>query len=75
MKSEFLLAFNEICSDRGLPRAVVLDAVEKALVSAYRRNTDINTVENVTAEIDPSSGEARIYVQKEVVDEVSEEAD
>ncbi len=72
MKSEFLLAFNEICSDRGLPRAVVLDAVEKALVSAYRRNTDINTVENVTAEIDPSSGEARIYVDKEVVDEVAD---
>jgi N utilization substance protein A len=48
--------------------------VEKALVSAYRRNTDINTVENVTAEIDPSSGEARIYVQKEVVDEVSDPA-
>jgi N utilization substance protein A len=74
MKSEFLLAFNEICSDRGLPRAVVLDAVEKALVSAYRRNTDTNTVENVTAEIDPSTGEARIYVQKEVVEEVADPA-
>jgi N utilization substance protein A len=74
MKSEFLLAFNEICSDRGLPRAVVLDAVEKALVSAYRRNTDVNTVENVTAEIDPSSGEARIFVQKEVVEEVADPA-
>jgi N utilization substance protein A len=74
MKSEFLLAFNEICSDRGLPRAVVLDAVEKALVSAYRRNTDADTVENVAAEIDPSSGEARIFVQKEVVEEVADPA-
>jgi N utilization substance protein A len=72
MKSEFLLAFNEICSDRGLPRAVVLDAVENALVSAYRRNIDANTVENVSAEIDPSSGEAKIFVQKEVVEEVSD---
>ncbi len=74
MKSEFLLAFNEICSDRGLPKAVVLDAVEKALVSAYRRNIDANTVENVSAEIDPSSGEARIYVDKEVVEEVADPA-
>ncbi|MEA3377440.1 MAG: transcription termination factor NusA [Chloroflexota bacterium] len=74
MKSEFLLAFNEICSDRGLPRAVVIDAVEKALVSAYRRNTDANTVENVTAEIDPTSGEALIYVQKEVVEDVTDPA-
>ena len=74
MKSEFLLAFNEICSDRGLPKAVVLDAVEKALVSAYRRNIDANTVENVKAEIDPTSGEAKIYVDKEVVEEVADPA-
>ncbi len=72
MKSEFLLAFNEICSDRGLSRAVVLDAVENALISAYRRNIDANTVENVSAKIDPSSGEARIFVEKEVVKEVSD---
>jgi N utilization substance protein A len=72
MKSEFLLAFNEICSDRGLPRAVVLDAVENALVSAYRRNIDANTVENVSAKIDPSSGEAKIFVEKEVVEEVND---
>jgi N utilization substance protein A len=74
MKSEFMLAFNEICSDRGLPRAVVLDAVEKALVSAYRRDIDANTVENVSAEIDPSTGEAKIYVDKEIVEEVSDPA-
>jgi len=72
MKSEFLLAFNEICSDRGLPRAVVLDAVENALVSAYRRNIDANTVENVSARIDPSTGEAKIFVEKEVVEKVSD---
>lgn len=72
MKSEFLLAFNEICSDRGLPREVVLDAVENALVSAYRRDVDINSTDNVTAKIDPNSGEARIYVDREVVEEVSD---
>jgi hypothetical protein len=27
MKSDFLLAFNQICSDRGLPREVVLEAL------------------------------------------------
>ena len=74
MKSEFLLAFNEICSDRGLPRAVVLDAVEKALVSAYRRDIDANTVDNVQAEIDPTTGEAKIFVEKEVVEVVSDPA-
>lgn len=72
MKSEFLLAFNEICSDRDLPREIVLDAVEAALVSAYRRCVDVNSVENVTAEIDPSTSKARIFVEKEVVEEVAD---
>jgi len=72
MKSEFLLAFNEVCSDRGLPREVVLEAVETALVSAYRRSTDLNNTENVTAKIDPNSGEAHIFVDREVVEEVTD---
>lgn len=72
MKSEFLLAFNEICADRDLPREVVLDAVEKALVSAYRRSVDAKTTENVTARIDPHSGQAKILVEKQVVEEISD---
>jgi N utilization substance protein A len=46
--------------------------VEKALVSAYRRDIDANTVENVTAEIDPTTGEAKIFVEKEIVEVVSD---
>jgi N utilization substance protein A len=70
MKSEFLLAFNQICSERGLPPEVVLDALRTALVSAYRRNANISSAQNVTVEIDQNSGEASIYVEKEAVDEV-----
>jgi N utilization substance protein A len=70
MKSEFLLAFNQICSERGLPPEVVLDALRTALVSAYRRNANISSAQNVTVEIDSSSGQAAIFVEKEAVDEV-----
>ena len=70
MKSEFLLAFNQICSERGLPPEVVLDALRTALVSAYRRNTNISTAQNVAVEIEPNSGQALIYVEKEAVEEV-----
>ncbi len=70
MKSEFLLAFNQICSERGLPPEVVLDALRTALVSAFRRNANISSAQNVTVEIDPSSGQAAIFVEKEAVDEV-----
>ncbi len=72
MKSEFLLAFNEVCSDRGLPREIVLSAVESALVSAYRRNVDIDDTDNVTAKIDPSTGEVSVFIEKTVVEDVSD---
>jgi N utilization substance protein A len=72
MKSDFLLAFNQICSDRGLPREVVLEALQMALVSAYRRNVDSSGSQNVTAEVDPETGKAHIFVEKQVVEEVTD---
>jgi N utilization substance protein A len=70
MKSEFLVAFNQICSERGLPPEVVLDALRTALVSAYRRDVNISSAQNVAVEIDPTTGQASIFVEKEAVEEV-----
>lgn len=72
MKSEFLLAFNQVCSDRGLPREVVLEALQTALVSAYRHNMGISPTQNVTAELDLETGKARVLVEKQVVESVSD---
>lgn len=52
MKSEFLLAFNQICSERNLPKEVVLEALTTALVSAYRRDVNASSAQNITAVID-----------------------
>jgi transcription termination/antitermination protein NusA len=52
MKSEFLLAFNEICESRGLPKEDVLEALKTALVSAYRRDANVSNTQDVRAEID-----------------------
>ncbi len=68
MKSEFMLAFNEICQSRGLPRDIVLEALKVALISAYRRNTFSSANQEITAEIDQQTGEAVIFAEKEVVD-------
>ena len=73
MKSEFLLAFNQICSDRGLPREVVLEALQMALVSAYRRSVDADANQNVTAKVSLETGKAHVFVEKQVVDEVVED--
>ena len=48
MKSEFILAFNEICEQRGLPKDEVFEALKTALVSAYRRDTNIRAQQKVT---------------------------
>jgi N utilization substance protein A len=73
MKSEFLLAFNEICDSRGLSKDVVLEAIETALVSAFRRNIGVSNNQNITAKIDPLTGAATIYAEKEVVDSVQDD--
>lgn len=70
MRSEFEVAFNEITEMRALPREVVLEALQTALVSAYRRDAGASAAQNVEANIDPATGRARIFVEKEVVEGV-----
>jgi N utilization substance protein A len=72
MKSEFLLAFNQICSERNLPREVVLEALTTAFVSAYRRDVNASSAQNITAVIDSQTGSAHIYAEKEVTDQVTD---
>ncbi len=70
MRSEFEVAFNEITELRSLPREVVLEALQTALVSAYRRDTTASAAQRVEVTIDPNNGRARIFVEKEVVESV-----
>ncbi|GIK64066.1 MAG: hypothetical protein BroJett018_18600 [Chloroflexota bacterium] len=67
MKSDFTLAFNEILETRALSKEVVLEALEQALVSAYRRDANIGSnQQRIQAHIDPT-GRPQIFVEKEVV--------
>ena len=68
MNKEFISAINHVCHERQLPKEVVLEAVEAALISAYKRNFGV--AQNITAKVDPDTGEARVFVEKEVVAEV-----
>lgn len=70
IKGEFLKAIQQVSAERGLAAEVVLDAVEQALASAYKRDYDEEA--SVVAKIDPETGEVRIYSQLEVVEEVEE---
>ena len=70
MKNEFLLAFNEICEARGLPKEDVFEALKTALVSAYRRDMNVSNTQKVSVEIDPRTGDPTIFAEKEVVDNI-----
>jgi N utilization substance protein A len=68
MKNDFIIAINQVCSERQLSKEVVLEAVEAALISAYKRN--FGSTQNIVARIDPETGDAQVYAEKEVVEEV-----
>ena len=68
MNKEFISAINQVCHERQLAKEVVLEAIEAALISAYKRN--FGAAQTITARIDPETGVSRIFVEKEVVPEV-----
>ena len=68
MNKEFISAINQVCHERQLSRDVVLEAIEAALISAYKRN--FGAAQTITAKIDPETGAAKVFVEKEVVTEV-----
>ncbi len=70
MKSDFIRAINQVCAERGLTVEVVLDALEQALVSAYKR--DFGPAQHLEAKIDPSTGEMSMFTGKEVVEAVED---
>jgi len=72
MKTEFEIAFNEITELRSLPREVVLEALQNALISAYRRDAAASAAQRVDVTLDPNTGRSKIFVEKEVVDSVIE---
>lgn len=69
MTNQFISAIEQICDEKGLSKDIVLEAVEQALAAAYKKDYGDRDQE-VRAELDANSGEPRIFISKEVVDEV-----
>lgn len=71
MKSEFEIAITQLAADRNLDPRVILEAIEMALVSAYKRN--YGSSQNVSVTLDPRTGQAQVYVKKVVTEQVEDE--
>lgn len=70
MKSEFMIAITQLAAEKNLPKEVVLQAMEAALVSAYKKDADIEG--NVAVRIDRETGEHQVFIERTVVQEVED---
>ncbi len=73
MNGELIRALEQLEEERGISKAVLLEAVESALVSAYKKNFG-GTGQNLRVEVDPKTGEIRVYSVKTVVEQVRDPA-
>lgn len=73
MKSEFVLALNQISAERTLPRDVITKVVEQAIVQAYRKYANVMAGQAVSSIVDIDTGDMRVFLEKEVVESVSDE--
>ena len=64
----FLEAVHALGKEKGLETEVLFDAIEAALISAYKRN--FNAAQNVRVALDRVTGKYHVYATKTVVEEV-----
>ena len=66
-KQDFMDALDELEKDRGINKEIIIDTIEQALLTAYKKN--FGSAQNVRVEVDREDGEVRVFSQRRVVDE------
>ena len=64
---ELILALEELEKEKGIKKEYLLESIETALVTAYKRNFD--SLENVKVQMDKQTGATHVYSVKEIVQE------
>ncbi|TYS70562.1 transcription termination/antitermination protein NusA [Sutcliffiella horikoshii] len=68
MSSELFDALTLMEKEKGISKDVIIEAIEAALISAYKRN--FNQAQNVRVDMNLETGTMRVFARKDVVDEV-----
>ncbi|MFJ7950565.1 transcription termination factor NusA [Lysinibacillus sp. NPDC096418] len=71
MSSDLLDALTALEEQKGISRDVLIEAIEAALVTAYKRN--FNQAQNVRVDLNLDKGSMRVFSRKDVVEEVDDE--
>ena len=72
MNTEFFTALELLEREEGIPQEYMIEKIEAALVSAFKKEYGNNT--NVRIHIDPNKKDVRVYQQKTVVEVVEDPA-
>jgi N utilization substance protein A len=70
MNTEFISALSALEREKGIEKSVLLDAIENALVSAYKKNYNVS--QDVRVDMNGDDGSFKVFVKKVVVDEVED---
>jgi N utilization substance protein A len=64
MSAELIQALDQLEKEKGIDKGVLIEAIEAALVSAYKRN--FGSTQNVKITIDPENGDVKVFALKKV---------
>ena len=70
---ELILALEDLEKEKGIKKELILESIETALVTAYKRN--FNSSENVRVVMDKKTGNTLVYAIKEVVEKVENDVE
>ena len=68
MNKEFILALKQLEKEKGIDAYIIMEAIEAALISAYKKN--YGSLMNVTVHMDQETGDIEVLATKEVVEDV-----
>jgi N utilization substance protein A len=68
MNTDFMDALDEIEREKGISKELLIEAIEAAMISSYKRN--FNTAQNVRVDINRHTGQIKVYARKVVVEDV-----
>ncbi|GAB2563222.1 transcription termination factor NusA [Gracilibacillus alcaliphilus] len=70
MNKELFEAINYLEKEKGIDKNILIEALEAALISAYKKN--FKSATNVRVDLKEESGTMRVFAQKDIVEEVED---
>lgn len=72
MNLELIGALKDLEKERGISKDVLIEAIETAIVSAYKRNFNLSSNASVRVDLDETTGAINVYSRRKVVDDVTD---